>query len=303
MDRAQQVGAGAAATGNAAAREGWRPIEGAACANCETSLTGRYCHACGQLAESFERSVWSLLREALESFFDADARIFSTLPGLILRPATLTGSYLAGRRASQTPPLRLFLVVIVLVFFAGGLRAGGTTTYVLYQAGSPTEAVPNLPVTGNPAARAFARWLNPRLNYAVKHQQEFGEAFASWLPRAAVMFLPLATLLLGLIFVFRRKVFLFDHAIFSMHSLSFMGLLFTLIALVGMAPPLRGVTSVLVLAAPAHLFVHMRGYYGTSAIGTLLRMTVLFALSALGVAALLLVVVGLDLNGMGSGAA
>ena len=297
MDPALEVATRSSASGLA-----WQaryPTQGAACANCDAILAGPYCHACGQLAENFERSVWSLLREALENFFDADARIFHTLPRLILRPATLTRSYLAGRRASQTPPLRLFLVVVVLVFFAGGLRAGGPVGYNLFKADSPGEAVPNLSVSGSAAAQSFATWLNPRLNYAVKHQHEFGTAFASWMPRVAIAFLPLATLSLSLIFVFRRKVFVFDHAIFSMHSLSFMGLLFTLIALLGMASPLRGVATLLVLAAPVHLFVHMRGYYGTSAVGTLLRMTLLFALSALGAAVLLLMVVALDLNGMG----
>lgn len=271
----------------------------AACANCGAILAGAYCHACGQLAESFERSVWSLLREAMENFFDADARIFHTLPRLLFRPSALTSSYLAGRRASQTPPLRLFLVVIVLVFFVGDLRGAAPAPNTLFRLDSPTETVPNLAVSGGVATRSFAAWLNPRLNYAAKHQQEFGAALATWLHRIAIMFLPVATLLLGLIFVFRRNVFLYDHAIFSMHSLSFMGLLFTLVALLGMAAPLRGVAAFLVLAAPTHLFVHMRGYYGTSAIGTLLRMALLFVFSLLAAAVLLLGVVALGLSGMG----
>ena len=267
------------------------------CANCGAPLTGPYCHACGQLAESFERSVWSLLREALAGFFDADGRIFNTLPRLIFRPASLTRSYLAGKRASQTPPLRLFLVIIVLVFFAGGLRSGHVK-YDLYEGGAPTEAALRRAETGLPAMQPFVDWLNPRVVYAASHQQEFGEAIASWLHDIAVMFLPVATALLSAIFIFRRKFFVFEHAIFSMHSLSFMGALATIITLMSSVAPLRGLAPLLVLAAPTHLFLHMRGLYGTSVIGTLLRMGVLFVLSAFGAVALLLCAVALGLGGL-----
>ena len=86
---------------------------GSPCANCGTPLQGPYCHVCGQLAESFERSIWSLLKEAVENFFEADGRVVYTLPGSSCGPRSLTKAYLAGHRASQTPPFRLFLVVVV----------------------------------------------------------------------------------------------------------------------------------------------------------------------------------------------
>jgi len=300
VDSELEVAAAASIVGlsNWRARHPTNP--GSRCANCATPLEGPYCHACGQVAESFDRSVWSLAREAVENFFDADGRVFHTLGRLALRPATLTKDYIAGRRASQTPPLRLFLVVIVLVFFAGGLRERGQHVVTLYKPDSPTESTPNLSLEGaGPTQRSLAAWLNPRLNYAVRHQQELGAAVAGWLHRIAIIFLPVATLLLGLLFVFRRRFFLFDHAIFSMHSLSFMGLLFTVTALLGTAAPLRGTAGLLSLAAPTHLFVHMRGVYGTGVIGTLLRMLVLLVLSAIGVALLLLGAVAMELNGMG----
>jgi hypothetical protein len=44
----------------------------------------------------------------------------------------------------------------------------------------------------------------------------------------------------------------------------------------------------LFLAAPVHLFVHMRGTYGSSVIGTLIRMLLLLLLSIIGFGALLM---------------
>jgi len=275
---------------------------GSPCANCGAPLQGPYCHVCGQLAESFERSIWSLLKEAVENFFEADGRVVYTLPRLVLRPASLTKAYLAGRRASQTPPLRLFLVVIVVVFFVGGLTPGAHRPVNFYKSDSPGHATVDLGVSSDPEVRPYLEWLRPRLNYVINHQQEFASAVESWFHRIAVMFLPVATLLLSLLFVFRRRFFIFDHAIFSMHSLSFMGLLFTFGALMGMVPPLRGFVGLLNLVAPTHLFFHMRGVYGVSVIGALLRMLVLFILSMVALVVMLVLVIGLELSGVGGAA-
>ena len=69
-------------------------------------------------------------------------------------------------------------------------------------------------------------------------------------------------------------------------------------------PPLRlweeGAPFVL-LAAPAHLFFHMRGVYRTSVLGALARMAVLGVLSACGFIVLLLLLVLVGLNAMGPG--
>lgn len=270
------------------------------CANCGVVLEGPFCHACGQAEEDFERSISSLLPEAFENLFHADGRLPRTLPHLILKPATLTRDYLSGRRAAQTPPLRLFLVVVLLVFFAGGLREM-TQPHVAdfwFKRDSPTETVPLVSPGANPIARSFAAWINPRLSYAVTHQQAFGQALESQLHRLAIAFLPIATLILGLLFAPKRRFFLFDHAVFSMHSLAFMGLLFTLVTLLGIVPSLGGLAGLISLAMPAHLFFHLRGVYGTSIVGTLVRMALLLVLSLAAVALLLTGVVGLGLNGI-----
>jgi hypothetical protein len=85
--------------------------------------------------------------------------------------------------------------------------------------------------------------------------------------------LPISALLLSILFVFQRRFYVFDHLIFSMHSLSFQGVLLSVMFLLGQLTSLSGL---LLLAMPVHLFVHMRGTYGTSVPGTLLRMTLLF---------------------------
>ena len=318
MDRELEIAAAASIGGLSNWRAAHPAKLGAPCANCATPLEGPYCHACGQLAEDFERTVWALLVESVENLFHTDGRLLHTLPTLILRPATLTRDYLAGHRAAQMPPLRLFLVVILVFFFAGSLAEMGRPSVRWIQLdkrdGSPLQlklldglpassgarpAPRAIPALSPSMVRAINAWIGPRLAYVSTHQREFARAMESWAHRIAIIFLPIATLLLGLLFIFQRRFFIFDHAIFSMHSLSFQGLLFTLVTLLKLAPPLAGLAGLMILAAPVHLFFHLRGFYGTSIIGALMRMALLFLLSAIALALVYGGVFAVEFNALG----
>ncbi|MGI9170366.1 MAG: DUF3667 domain-containing protein [Caulobacteraceae bacterium] len=299
MDRNLEIAAAASAGGLTKWRAARAARIGAPCANCATPLAGPYCHACGQLAEDFERSIGSLIVELVENLFHADGRLFRTLPRLVLHPATLTRDYPAGRRAFQIPPLRLFLVIVVLFFLAGSLR--GLFEPARVTAGGHLGHVPSYAFAGaGPTVKAVAAWATPKTNYALAHPREFTMQVDSWLHRVAIAFLPISAAILGLLFIFNRRFYIFDHAIFSMHSLSFQGLLFTAITLLAIWRPLQVVGGLLVFAAPVHLFVHMRGVYATSVLGTLIRMFLLGLLSAIALGLLMLAVVAAGLTTMGS---
>ncbi len=265
---------------------------GTPCANCETPLQGPYCHACGQLAEDFHRSFGPLVEETFENLLHIDGRLWRTLPRLALKPSGLTRDYLEDHRASQIPPLRLFLVVVLLFFFVGGLgeafhpagKPGQTNIRVATPDDpsiTPTQrakikAVENtFGFTDDNKPSALSDWLKPRVLYASSHQKEFSLVLESWTHRFAVMLLPVSALLLGLLFVNRRKLFFYDHLIFSMHSLSFMGLLLSARTLIVVIPVVGGIGDLLYLVMPVHLFVHMRGVYRSGVFSTLVRMALL----------------------------
>jgi hypothetical protein len=90
----------------------------------------------------------------------------------------------------------------------------------------------------------------------------------------------------------------FDHTIFALHSLSAMGLLLTANLLLDLL--IGDVASLLFLAAPVHLYIHMRGVYASSALGTLLRMVLLFAGSLFGFALLMIGLTLVTLNVVGA---
>jgi hypothetical protein len=271
------IDSGTAAIGREAPRR--VPLGGAPCPNCDTPLAGDWCHGCGQSSDDHHRSFLRLTGEAIGSLIDVDSRLWRTLPDLCLRPARLTRSYLDGHRVSQIPPFRLFLVVIVLVFLAASIEPSRSGS-ALPGAGEAIAAEPQVNLDFNINGKQVAdAWLTSRLKTIAKNPQRFETALVDWAQRLAVLALPMSAALLGLMFFWRKGVYLFDHLIFSMHSLSFQGLLLSVAML---ASRLNGVFDLLLLIAPAHLFAHLKGVYRVGTFGTLARMLVLFIGSAFG---------------------
>lgn len=273
---------------------------GAPCPNCHTALAGPWCYACGQRGEEFHRSIWRLTWEAVEGLTDLDGRLWQTLPRLILKPGQLTRDYLDGHRAAQIPPFRLFLIVLVLVFFAGALnfqanhvnfKVAPASSFMKMDAGAQAEfkkATDAMSMTPN------GRWLVRHGQAALKDPDAYVRSLADWSHQFAILMLPIAALMLSVLFAFKRGVYVFDHLIFSMHSLSFQGLLISGVFLGGMAVDWA---AWFLWLAPVHLFVHMRRTYRISTLGTLIRMFLLFNLSAV---AFVFLMLGLAFAGLAS---
>jgi hypothetical protein len=279
----------------------WRkrhaPPPGTPCRNCGTLLRGPWCDQCGQLGEDFHRSAHHLIGEVLEGLFDADGRLFTTVPRLVLFPGRLTRAYIEGKRAPQIPPFRLFLTMLLILFLVGSIGPGALHAPDIRGVSNADRQHAKVELeTGLATSNevAIAGWLKTRLPAAIDHPDAVFAAMGEWAHRFAFLTLPISAILLSLIFAFRRDTYLFDHLIFSMHSLSFQGLLVSLVMLIG---GLTGdFSGLLLLASPIHLYVHMRDTYGTGRAGTIVRMSVLFVAStvAFGLLLLGLVVIGLN---------
>jgi len=281
---------------------------GTPCPNCTTLLKGAWCYHCGQLGEDFHRSALKLVLESTREFVDIDNRIWRTLPDLLFRPGRLTRSYLDGHRAPQVPPLRLFLVVLLALFLVGLNTGAGVPSQLKLPTNKDAslnkeEAIKRIEANKNIAPGdkneivrdirnaeiesrnhkpdATTEWLRVHVRNAIAHQSEFWQAVQNWAERFAVLMLPLSAILLTVLFAFQRRVFIFDHIIFSMHSLSFLCLLLTAMFAWNHYLPIK-IEGWPLLAAPVHLFAHMRGVYQTSIFGTLLRMLLLFIGSIIG---------------------
>ena len=342
---------------------------GSPCPNCETALQGPFCHACGQMAEDYHKSIWRLFMEVVEGLTNLDGRLWRTLPNLVIRPGRLTRAFLDGKRAPQVPPFRMFLVMLVIAFLAGQCSMQNRpddTKVVLPGAGAvaPDEArreVLNDPTmtqeekdqalavidgdwakfgrsigdtvererakakaeeaaaaakakaegvdlqlgedklsvrTKDGGNEALNRWAETRIEAIRKNPELSSMVLEKWASRVALLALPVSALILSLLFIFQRRFYVFDHLVFSMHSLSFQLLLLTTIMLGSM---LTGpVIWWLILLSPVHLFVHMRGTYGTGVFLTLVRMFILWLLTVIAFTFLTLLWLWLGFNEMAS---
>ncbi len=153
------------------------------CRNCQTPLEGAYCPNCGQKDVDLQRPLGELVGEVFRETLDVDGRAWRTVRTLIRHPGALTGEYLAGRRRSYTPPLRLYLVISVSFFV---LVAWFASQGVLLDPGQTREA----------DAATQAQFMSDEL------------------PQLMFVLLPIFALLIKI--VFPRRLY-FDHIIFSVH--------------------------------------------------------------------------------------
>ena len=91
------------------------------CLNCGEVLTGQHCAHCGQRAKVRVLSLWGMTRDLLGDLLEWDSRIWRTLRPLAFSPGKLTQEYLRGRRASYTPPFRMYVILSVAFFLLATL--------------------------------------------------------------------------------------------------------------------------------------------------------------------------------------
>jgi len=92
------------------------------CSDCGEPVDRNFCANCGQPTH-VHRTLLHLGEELLHGVMHFDARIWRTLPLLLLNPGKLTREWIHGRRTRYVSPLAIFLFTVFLMFFA--LSFGG----------------------------------------------------------------------------------------------------------------------------------------------------------------------------------
>ena len=88
------------------------------CENCGAPLQGEHCYACGQPTKGLVRHFSSVMGDFFDTVFNIDSRVLRTLGPLLTRPGFLSLEYFAGRRVRYVTPMRLFLFLSLIAFFA-----------------------------------------------------------------------------------------------------------------------------------------------------------------------------------------
>ncbi|WP_035568511.1 DUF3667 domain-containing protein [Hyphomonas adhaerens] len=144
---------------------------------------------------------------------------------------------------------------------------------------SPVEAQ-TIQAAGDQFARVF------------ENQDRFAARFREWAPRFSLMFMPLLTLMLTVIYAWRRSVYVYDHVIVALHFQTFVYSLATLLLLVGaflhIGPDLLSLVGT--IWGVWYLHRQLRVTYGTGFFMAALRTTILLIL---GITVLFLLALGL----------
>ena len=305
---------------------------GGACLNCGHSLTGAYCAACGQRAR-VNRSLRSFFGDFASGAFNFEGKIWRTMPLLAWRPGELTRRYIEGERARFVSPAALYLFTVFLMFavlsFTGALGGGNFDPSLPAKEGQAALAK-----LETQRADLLRRHLDvAKLDLKIARQKadnakieqvrtgklittDKGDETPDWLrapiarvqrdPRGAVanvqdatskfswLLIPLSVPFLWLLFPFSRRFKLYDHGVFVTYSLSFMMILVIAGGLLVWAG-LPAVGSMLALVPPFHMYRQLKGAYGLTWYGALLRTIALvsFAFVAAVLFAIVMVAIGL----------
>ena len=107
--------------------------------------------------------------------------------------------------------------------------------------------------------------LNVKAPGALKHVAENPELafykFKNTAYKFSFMLIPISLPFLWLMFFWKRDVTTYDHMVFSMYSLSFMSLLFVLMALLGMTEFTSRFVGYLAFVPPIHMFAQLKETY------------------------------------------
>jgi hypothetical protein len=110
------IAAAAATVENQAGAEPGHPD--GTCINCQATLAGPFCHACGQKRTHLHKPFWELMEDFLHSVVHFDGRLWQTLRALFLKPGQMTLDWIEGRQMRHVPPIRLFIFTTLFLIIS-----------------------------------------------------------------------------------------------------------------------------------------------------------------------------------------
>jgi hypothetical protein len=124
--------------------------------------------------------------------------------------------------------------------------------------------------TVSPGAETNAAWLKAGLKKAVANPEYYLTVMFTWGHRLAVLLLPIVGLSLAVVYVNRRRVFIYDHLQVAMNLLSF-AFLTNALGFVLPMPWQAFWFGIVAVWTPINLFQTLRGAYGSSILGASIK--------------------------------
>lgn len=114
-------------------------------------------------------------------------------------------------------------------------------------------------------------WINKGIKHAVDNPELAKYKLKNAAYKYSFLLVPISMPFLWLMFFWRRNISMYDHAVFSLYSLSFMSLLFTAVATLGYFGFGGWAASLFAFVPPVHMFLQLRGTYSLSGFGAFWR--------------------------------
>jgi hypothetical protein len=113
---------------------------------------------------------------------------------------------------------------------------------------------------------------------AIANPDYFLLVMFGWAHRLAVLLLPITGLSLALVYVNKRQYFIYDHLLVATNLLSFSFLIYAILFVLpgALVPWFLGIVQ---LWAPINLFQTLRGGYGSSVFGALMKTIIVWMIS------------------------
>ncbi|ESQ94647.1 hypothetical protein ABENE_00715 [Asticcacaulis benevestitus DSM 16100 = ATCC BAA-896] len=138
--------------------------------------------------------------------------------------------------------------------------------------------------------------LKAKINKALKNPEALMLTMFGWGHRLAVLLLPLMTLALGLLYVYRKRFYLFDHFLVACNMMSFIFLTNALVLALP-AEAMEWGFGVLTIWTPIYIFMTLRGAYGSGILGALIKTLLLWLTTTISFALLVAGIFLVSVNG------
>jgi hypothetical protein len=213
------------------------------CKNCGAALAGRYCSACGQVADVRIPSFGTVVVHALGDLYSFDSQMWRSLLTLIGRPGHLTSRFLDGQRARYTPPFRLYVassIVFFLLFSLARLVADPADASEATDEPPPVAgALEEVPVPPEVEEDALGleidddgwscNFVNENTDPALRERLEaacekierdtsgsFARAIGNNVPVMMLVFIPIVAALMRVLYLFAGRKYV-EHLVFFLH--------------------------------------------------------------------------------------
>lgn len=137
-------------------------------------------------------------------------------------------------------------------------------------------------------------WIDKGLRHAVENPELAKYKLKNAAYKYSFLLVPISMPFLWLMFFWRRGISMYDHAVFSLYSLSFMSLLFTVVATLSYFQFGGWAASLFAFVPPVHMFLQLRGAYKLSRFGAFWRTCMLLMMSFMVLTLYTLVVLALS---------